>query len=81
MDCKRYVKRVWKIRFHPLLSQNDFLQVGAGVLEGYSGDCSKPEPGVDAAAAVEGTCGRVRSGIPEAPGKVQSGKSNIQFFC
>ena len=62
------------------LSQNDFLQVGAGVLEGYSGDCSKPEPGVDAAAAVEGTCGRVRSGIHEAPGKVQSGKSNIQFF-
>ena len=33
-----------------------------------------------AAAAVEGTSSRVRSGILEAPEKVQPGKSNIQFF-
>ena len=33
-----------------------------------------------AAAAIEGTSSRFRSGISDAPGNVQSGKSKIQFF-
>ena len=40
-------KEFGRFDFIQALSRHDFIQVGAGILEGVCGDCSKPEQELD----------------------------------